>query len=63
MVLTDLDRLGRNADNVILELKDLKSKGIRVISLDMPYMSEWNKANDNSIYDIVITIKSHIAQQ
>lgn len=67
LVLTDLDRLGRNADNVIMELKDLKSKGIRVIALDMPYMSDWNKVNDNSMYDmiidIVITIKAHIAQQ
>ena len=40
LILTDLDRLGRNADNVIMELKDLKSKGIRVIALDMPYMSD-----------------------
>lgn len=67
LILTDLDRLGRNADNVILELKDLKSKGVRVIALDMPYMCDWNKANDSSIYemiiDIVITIKAHMAQQ
>lgn len=67
LVITDLDRLGRNADNVIMELKDLKAKGIRVIALDMPYMSDWNKANDSSIYDmiidIVITIKAHMAQQ
>ena len=33
-----------------MELKDLKAKGVRVIALDMPYMSDWNKANDNSIY-------------
>ena len=67
LILSDLDRLGRNADNVILELKDLKSRGVRVIALDMPYMSDWNKVNDSSIYDmvidIVITIKAHIAQQ
>lgn len=67
LVLTDLDRLGRNADNVIMELKNLKSKGIKVIALDMPYMNDWSKANDSSIYDmvidIVITIKAHIAQQ
>ncbi|WP_039239199.1 recombinase family protein [Clostridium novyi] len=67
LIITDLDRLGRNADDVIMELKELKSKGIRVIALDMPYMSDWNKANDNSIYDmiidIVITIKAHMAQQ
>ena len=67
LILTDLDRLGRNADDVIMELKDLKSKGIRVIALDMPYMNEWQKAQDSSIYDmvidIVITIKAHMAQQ
>lgn len=67
LIVTDLDRLGRNADDVIMELKDLKAKGIRVIALDMPYMNEWKKAQDSSIYDmvidIVITIKAHIAQQ
>lgn len=67
LIITDLDRLGRNADNVIMELKELKTKGIRVIALDMPYMSDWNKANDNAMYemiiDIVITLKAHMAQQ
>ncbi|MGX4601752.1 recombinase family protein [Faecalimicrobium sp. JNUCC 81] len=67
LIITDLDRLGRNADDVIMELKELKYLGVRVIALDMPYMSDWNKVNDNSIYDmvidIVITIKAHMAQQ
>lgn len=67
LIITDLDRLGRNADDVIAELKDLKARGIRVIALDIPYMNEWKKAQDNSIYDmiidIVITLKAHIAQQ
>lgn len=67
LIITDLDRLGRNADDVIAELKDLKAKGIRVIALDIPYMNEWKKAQDNSIYDmiidIVITLKAHMAQQ
>jgi DNA invertase Pin-like site-specific DNA recombinase len=68
LVITDLDRLGRNADNVIMELKDLKSKGIKAIALDIPHMNEWNKINGNdSIYemivDIVITLKAHMAQQ
>lgn len=67
LVITDLDRLGRNADNVIMELKELKKNGVRVIALDMPYMSDWNKANDDAMYkmiiDIVITLKAHIAQQ
>lgn len=67
LVITDLDRLGRDADSVIMELKELKGKKITVVALDMPYMSEWSKVNDNSIYDmvidIVIAIKAHMAQQ
>ena len=67
LVITDLDRLGRNADDVIMELKQLKLQGVKVVALDMPYMCDWNKANDSSIYDmvidIVITIKAHMAQQ
>lgn len=67
LIVTDVDRLGRNADDVIMELKELKSKGIRVIALDVPHMNDWNKVNDGSIYDmiidIVITLKAHMAQQ
>ncbi len=68
LIITDLDRLGRNADDVISELKDLKVKGIKVIALDIPYMNEFNKLNgEDSIYemvvDIVITLKAHMAQQ
>ena len=67
LLITDLDRLGRDADDVIAELKDLKSKGIRVIALDIPYMNEFKKAQDSSIYnmvvDIVITLKAHMSQQ
>lgn len=66
-VITDLDRLGRDADDVISELKHLKASGIRVVALDIPYMNEWIRDNDNSLYamtiDIVITLKAHIAQQ
>ena len=54
LVITDLDRLGRNADDVIMELKQLKLQCVKVVALDMPYMCDWNKANDNSIYDMVI---------
>lgn len=67
LVITDIDRLGRNADDLIIELKELKSKGVRVIALDMPYMNDWKKVHDDSIYnmvvDIVVTIKAHMAQQ
>jgi len=40
---------------------------VRVVILDIPYMNEWEKIQDSSIYamiiDILITLKAHIAQQ
>lgn len=67
LIITDIDRLGRNADDVILEFKTLKANGIRVIALDTPYLNEWEKVQDSSLYnmiaDIFITLKAHMAQQ
>lgn len=67
LIITDIDRLGRNADDVIMEFKTLKANGIRVIALDTPYLKEWEKVQDSSIYkmiaDIFITLKAHMAQQ
>lgn len=67
IIISDLDRLGRNADDVIAEVKRLKADGIRVVALDIPYLNEWNKVNEDSMYsmiiDIVITLKAHMAQQ
>ena len=67
LIITDIDRLGRNADDVIMEFKKLKADGIRVIALDTPYLNEWDKIQDSSIYnmiaDIFITLKAHMAQQ
>lgn len=67
LIITDIDRLGRNADDVIMEFKRLKADGIRVIALDTPYLNEWEKIQDSSIYnmiaDIFITLKAHMAQQ
>ncbi|OOM16741.1 recombinase family protein [Clostridium saccharobutylicum] len=67
LIVTDIDRLGRNADDVIMEFKKLKTQGIRVIALDTPYLNEWEKVQDSSLYnmiaDIFITLKAHMAQQ
>lgn len=67
LIVSDIDRIGRDADNVIMEFKKLKAEGIRVIALDTPYLNEWEKIQDSSIYnmiaDIFITLKAHIAQQ
>lgn len=67
VIVSDVDRLGRNADDVIMEIKDLQSKGIRVVALDVPFLNDWQKMNDDSlskmIIDIFVTLKAHIAQQ
>ncbi|ENZ36311.1 hypothetical protein HMPREF1084_00895 [Clostridium butyricum 60E.3] len=67
LIVTDIDRLGRSADDVIMEFKKLKSEGIRVIALDTPYLNEWEKVQNGSIYDMIadifITLKAHMAQQ
>lgn len=67
LLISDVDRLGRNADDVIMEIKDLQSKGIRVVALDVPFLNDWEKMNDDSlskmIIDIFVTLKAHIAQQ
>lgn len=67
LIISDVDRLGRNADDVIMEIKDLQSKGIRVVALDVPFLNDWEKMNDNSlskmIIDIFVTLKAHMAQQ
>ena len=67
LIVSDVDRLGRDADDVIMEIKDLQSKGIRVVALDVPFMNDWQKMNDDSlskmIIDIFVTLKAHIAQQ
>lgn len=67
LVVTDLDRLGRNADNIIMELKNLKEYGVKVVALDTPYLDNWDRnQNDdmnNMVIDIVVTIKAHMAEQ
>lgn len=67
LIISDVDRLGRNADDVIVEIKELQSRGIRVVALDVPFLNDWEKMNDDSlskmIIDIFVTLKAHIAQQ
>ncbi len=43
LVVSDIDRLGRNADDVIVEIKDLQFRGIRVVALDVPFLNDWEK--------------------
>lgn len=67
LIITDIDRLGRNADQVIMEFKKLKADGIKIVALDTPYLNQWNTIKEDSMYDmitdILITLKAHLAQQ
>lgn len=67
LIISDIDRLGRNADQVIMEFKKLKADGIKVVALDTPYLNAWDSIQDDSMYamitDILITLKAHLAQQ
>jgi DNA invertase Pin-like site-specific DNA recombinase len=67
LIITDIDRLGRNADQVIVEFKTLKAMGVKVVALDTPYLNQWDTIKQDSLYDMVvdilITLKAHIAQQ
>ncbi|MCI1964512.1 MAG: recombinase family protein [Oscillospiraceae bacterium] len=67
LIISDIDRLGRNADQVIVEFKHFKSLGIKVVALDTPYLNQWDTIKEDSMYDMVtdilITLKAHLAQQ
>lgn len=66
-LITDMDRLGINVDDVMMEFKKLKADGIRIIVLDTPYLNEWEKVQDSNIYnmivDIFITLKANMAKR
>lgn len=67
LIVSDLDRLGRDASNTIIEIKELQAKGIKLIALDIPYMNDFGRMNNDSmsrmIIDIVATLKAHMAEQ
>lgn len=67
LIVSDIDRLGRNASEVITECQYYRQGGIKLVALDTPFLNDWNKVNDDSIYqmiiDILITLKAHLAQQ
>lgn len=67
VIVSDVDRLGRNADDVIMEIKGLQANGVRIVALDVPFLNDWQKMNDDSlsrmIIDIFIALRAHIAQQ
>ena len=67
LIVSDLDRLGRDATDTIAEIKNLQQRGVRLIALDVPYLSDFEKVKDDSMHrmitDILITLKAHLAEQ
>lgn len=67
LVIEAIDRLGRNANDIQKEMKELEELGIKVVILNMPYLNEWDKIQDDGMYrmirDILITLQSHLAEQ
>lgn len=69
LIVTDLDRIGRDATSTIAEVTRLKSLGVKLLILDTPYLNDYKLIveDSNSMYnmiiDILVTLKSHIAQQ
>ena len=53
-----LGRLGRNADDVIVGIKDLQSKGVRVVALDVPFPNDWEWMDDDSLSKMIINAVS-----
>lgn len=67
LVITDLDRLGRSADDTMNEMRALREAGIKVVALDIPYLNEWERSRDDDMHrmiiDMIITLKAHMAEQ
>lgn len=67
IVVTDIDRMGRDADDLIMTIKEIQAMGVKIVALDVPLMNDWKKMNDDSlsrmIIDIYITLRAHMAQQ
>ena len=66
-MVTDIDRMGRDADDLIMTIKEIQAMGVKIVALDVPLMNDWKKMNDDSlsrmIIDIYITLRAHMAQQ
>lgn len=67
VIFSDVDRLGRDADDITSTSKELQNMRVRVVILDVPFLNEWETVYNDSLYkmviDILITLKAHMAQQ
>ena len=65
LVITELDRFGRNYEEIKQEWKELVEMGVNIIVLDMPIISTGNKEDTTKqlISDIVFYLLAYIAEK
>ena len=56
IVVTDIDRMGRDADDLIMTIKEIQAMGVKIVALDVPLMNDWKKMNDDSLSRMIIDI-------
>lgn len=61
IVVTDIDRMGRDADDLIMTIKEIQAMGVKIVALDVPLMND--DSLSRMIIDIYITLRAHMAQQ
>lgn len=64
VVVTSLDRLGRNYDDTKQIYRDLREKGVHIEVLDAPFLNfnTGNKLLDQAMSDMFLSLLSYIAQ-
>lgn len=43
IVVTDIDRMGRDADDLIMTIKEIQAMGVKIVALDVPLMNDWKR--------------------
>lgn len=59
----ELDRFGRNYDEVKRNITDIENMGVEIIFLDMPVIKTGDKATDSLLRDQFINTLSYVAQK
>lgn len=63
IIIKELDRLGRNYEEIKRELSELHARDIKVIILDLPVFNVEEKSLNNLLNSLVIELLSYIAQK
>lgn len=59
LIVIELSRLGRNLIEILTLVKELKSKGVKLIFIRQP---ELNTTSNNAINDLILSIYGYMAQ-